>query len=308
MSTSDETEDVYTTPVATKKSYNMSPRTLVNCSTLLKQQVRNLREQKSRERERRFVRSVNVQREVWVPVTARTLDTHWAVDLKALLDSGATGLFIDKKFVTMNDVTTRKLEKPIAVYNVDGTPNKVGTIEEEVTLMLSYKGHKERAVFEVCDLGKTHMILGLPWLKKHNPDIDWVTGKINMTRCPHECNVFIRAATKERKIRRLREKHAFSPTVEEVGEDDDDEDDDEEDERRTVAVMMRDESKDWEEVNQCVGRLVTKEDDVRKKLVDEKGDVFFVGKIERPASWGMSNLNPHEYGKELKELVPEEFH
>jgi len=31
------------------------------------------------------------------------------------------------------------------------------------------------------------VILGMPWLICHNPEIDWKTGEVKMTRCPEEC-------------------------------------------------------------------------------------------------------------------------
>ena len=31
------------------------------------------------------------------------------------------------------------------------------------------------------------MILGHDWLKKHNPEIDWTTGDVKLSRCPPEC-------------------------------------------------------------------------------------------------------------------------
>ena len=31
------------------------------------------------------------------------------------------------------------------------------------------------------------MILGMPWLAHHNPEIDWRTGEVKMTRCLEEC-------------------------------------------------------------------------------------------------------------------------
>jgi hypothetical protein len=67
------------------------------------------------------------------------------------------------------------------VYNIDGTQNMGGSITEEITLMLSHKGHKEKAVFKVCDLGKATLIIGHPWLHKHNPEINWHTSKVKMT-------------------------------------------------------------------------------------------------------------------------------
>jgi len=60
---------------------------------------------------------------------------------------------------------------------------------KEVTFILSCRGHKECAVFKVCDLGKSNLIIGYTWLHKHNLEVNWETGKVEMTRCPQECNV-----------------------------------------------------------------------------------------------------------------------
>ena len=37
---------------------------------------------------------------------------------------------------------------------------------------------------DVCDLGKTKVILGMPWLVAHNPEINWETGEVKIMRCP----------------------------------------------------------------------------------------------------------------------------
>ena len=141
-----------------------------------------------------FIHSARIEREILFSVSITTMDTHDTVPVKALLDSGATGLFIDRQFVHKNGLKTRILPIPIKVYNVDGSLNQGGSITEEVTLMMSHRGHKEKAVFEVCDLGKAVLIIGHPWLRKHNPEINWKTGEVKLTHCPLECNVFICAA------------------------------------------------------------------------------------------------------------------
>ena len=46
-----------------------------------------------------FVQTVRPQSKLMINVGLCTMDTHCMVDVKALLDSGATGMFIDKKFV-----------------------------------------------------------------------------------------------------------------------------------------------------------------------------------------------------------------
>jgi len=51
------------------------------------------------ERVKDIRRTIKLLREVWIRVEVEKIDTHKGVSVKALLDSGATGLFVDKKFV-----------------------------------------------------------------------------------------------------------------------------------------------------------------------------------------------------------------
>jgi hypothetical protein len=50
---------------------------------------------KSKKGERHFVQSAWLEREILLDIAITTLDTHSTISLKALLDNGATGLFID---------------------------------------------------------------------------------------------------------------------------------------------------------------------------------------------------------------------
>ena len=84
------------------------------------------------------------------------------------------------------------------MYNIDGTENKGGSITEEVTMIMSYKIHKEMAVFKVCDLGKTNLMIGIKWLKKHNSAINWKIGEVKMSHCPKECNMCCRKLKKKK--------------------------------------------------------------------------------------------------------------
>jgi len=82
-----------------------------------------------------------------------------------------------------------QLPQLIPVFNVDGTANTEGSISEVAELLLRYNGHSERALFCVTGLGRQNLILGHTWLKDHNPEVDWRTGKVEMSRCsPWCCN------------------------------------------------------------------------------------------------------------------------
>ena len=41
------------------------------------------------------------------------------------------------------------------------------------------------------------MILGIPWLAAHNPEIDWEKGEVRMTRCPLLCGKAIKIKWKK---------------------------------------------------------------------------------------------------------------
>jgi hypothetical protein len=122
-----------------------------------------------------------------VTVDIETTDTCLTRRTQALIDCGATGLFIDRRYITDNKISTRKLSKPIPVYNVNGTLNEAGLVDEIVDVVLRYNGHTERALFAVTSLGKLDMILGYTWLREPNPEIDWASKEVCMSRCPSRC-------------------------------------------------------------------------------------------------------------------------
>ena len=104
-------------------------------------------------------------------------------------DSGASTLFINKRFVEQNKVKTYPLKKPIPVFNIDGTLNKAGSITEMAVLTMKIGDHEEKTVFTVTDIGPEDVIIGIDWLRHHNPSIDWYEGMLVMNGCPEKCQV-----------------------------------------------------------------------------------------------------------------------
>ena len=120
------------------------------------------------------------------------IDMHKGRTVRALLDSGATGLFMSRSLAQKEGYRLIKLDRPLQVRNVDGTSNSGGAITHEVEVNMFYKGHVERVWMDVCELGKMDVILGMPWLAAHNPEIDWEKGEVRMTRCPPLCGRTVR--------------------------------------------------------------------------------------------------------------------
>ena len=73
------------------------------------------------------------------------LENHEGVAVRALLDSGTTGLFMDTTFAREKGFKMEKLKKPLLVRNVDGTVNAGGAIMYQVECNMFFKGHMERA-------------------------------------------------------------------------------------------------------------------------------------------------------------------
>jgi len=139
-------------------------------------------------------------REVWLNIGVEKIDMHEGMMIKVLLDSGATEMFMDRQTAARHGFKLQKLERPIAVRNVDSTNNSGGAITHQVECNVFFKGHVERMRMDVCDLEKIKVILGMPWLVAHNPEINWETVEVKMMRCPPLCGG---RTQKKEKIKRV---------------------------------------------------------------------------------------------------------
>ena len=111
-----------------------------------------------------------------IPVTTKT---NHAGKLRALIDSGAQGKFIDKVVALKLGLKETPLRQNILVYNVDGTPNKLGQIRMKVELPITIGGKDIKEELYVTHLGKNEIILGFDWLQKHNPRMNWKSGTLD---------------------------------------------------------------------------------------------------------------------------------
>ena len=99
-------------------------------------------------------------------------------DEEALVDSGVTHNFIDKRMVDRLQIPTMPIGKPHILRNADGTQNKSGTLMSIVKFYLIVGDQQKWQEFYVTNLGKDRLILGFPWLKEFNPHIDWTAATI----------------------------------------------------------------------------------------------------------------------------------
>lgn len=101
------------------------------------------------------------------------------IDAIALADSGSAGDFISIDFVKKNDL--KILETPPQLLITATKSNNYSSLLGEVELELKYKHIKETRRFGILDLSTQTMILGIPFLEEHKPDINWTTKTLNFT-------------------------------------------------------------------------------------------------------------------------------
>ena len=102
---------------------------------------------------------------------------HESVKTLALIDSGAGGKFINRKYAEQLGLPIRTLKKLIMARNIDRTLNKTRTITSYVELKVKIDRRIMDEQLLVTGLGNQRIILGFPWLNEYNPDINWKTGE-----------------------------------------------------------------------------------------------------------------------------------
>ncbi len=102
------------------------------------------------------------------------------ISTTALIDSGAAGNFVSLELVQQHKLKLTPCNSPMAVEALDGRPlgeGRVSRITEEAKLLIGTL-HSEVIKFYVIHSPNHPIILGLPWLRTHNPHISWREGQI----------------------------------------------------------------------------------------------------------------------------------
>ena len=95
------------------------------------------------------------------------------VETSAIIDCGATRNFIDLELISLAEFPLQCLQKLVKAYNVNETTNSKGNIVWETQVNILFKSRKENVQLMVLNLGWKQVILGMPWLQKWNPQINW---------------------------------------------------------------------------------------------------------------------------------------
>lgn len=111
------------------------------------------------------------------------LSVHLAgIKGRALVDSGAAGNFASKTFLQNH---AEKLVKFLTkgtgnVEVVDGTVKQIDSMLERIPMECGK--FKDLLTVKIIDIKNYDIILGKPWLRKHNPIVDWREDKIEIRK------------------------------------------------------------------------------------------------------------------------------
>jgi hypothetical protein len=100
---------------------------------------------------------------------------------KAMVDSGATGNFISAEWVYQHQIQTQRKNQPYYLTVADGSemPTNEGRVALETKpLRVVSQQHHMTITFDVLRLATYDIILGMPWLRQHNPQINWIRGTL----------------------------------------------------------------------------------------------------------------------------------
>ncbi len=125
-----------------------------------------------------ITRSISSASSITLPV--KLISQNQVIQTTALLDSGAAGHFIDSEFVGQLHLKLTPCNSSLAVEALDGRPlgkGKILRLTEPVKLHFGTL-HSEKIKFYGIQSPTHPLILGLPWLRTHDPQISWREGQI----------------------------------------------------------------------------------------------------------------------------------
>ena len=120
---------------------------------------------------------------------ARLILPQGSQSLSVLIDSGSDASLIDDETVRRLGISRIPLPKPVSVKALDGRFIGNVTHKTEPLRLLLSGNHHETLQFHIFHSPDLPLVLGYPWLRRHNPQLDWSTGAILgwSTACHQVC-------------------------------------------------------------------------------------------------------------------------
>jgi predicted aspartyl protease len=96
----------------------------------------------------------------------------------ALIDTGYEGYaFIDKEYAQDKGIELTPLSRPFSLYSYDSAEGDSYTMKEYARCDIQNRDYVDKdVVLYATPLSHYPIVLGHPWLKKHNPKANWADG------------------------------------------------------------------------------------------------------------------------------------
>src|SRR5690606_16939227 len=151
-------------------------------------------------------------------LATRTTEQHLILTIKingnpttALIDSGSNGNYISPRIVNRYQLPWIQKEEPYPLATFDGSPVTYdgGMVRRETAHLTMTTGtRKEQVRFDITGTASYPVILGIPWLKKSNPRIDWANGQLfwenEPTQSPRNVDDLANGEGQQRPVRKSR--------------------------------------------------------------------------------------------------------
>ena len=121
--------------------------------------------------------------------------------LTTMINFDAIKNFVSSSLVDRKGLPTQKKKDVYSLVTIDGDPlkdNDEMIIEEIIPLTMTLQQHHEELTLDIVRMASHDIVLGMPWLKMHNPNVDWETRVLTFERC--DCVIDIQLTHRQRSM------------------------------------------------------------------------------------------------------------
>jgi hypothetical protein len=97
------------------------------------------------------------------------VEINGVINVKAMLDTGATANFIHQELVDRHGIQTVPRKEPLTTKDIHG--RVLAVVKDQAIFRMRTRSHIETITMDVMPTGRHSLVLGLPWMEIHDP---WV--------------------------------------------------------------------------------------------------------------------------------------
>jgi hypothetical protein len=97
------------------------------------------------------------------------VEINGVINVKAMLDTGATANFIHQELVDQHRIQTIPRKEPLVTKDIHG--QVLAMVKEQAIFHMRTRSHIETITMDIMPTGRHSLVLRLPWMEIHDP---WV--------------------------------------------------------------------------------------------------------------------------------------